>query len=305
MQKKVLILLVSILPVLGGWQCNWRRYEFNWQTFRFEQVGMSNRRPAAQSKSPQELVKEQGQIPPKSTEPKQELSPKERRSLLAGRVYRLYLGRGDTNSGIPAENFVVIKYAPVDKLAELLSLVYPGEGPGGSVRLRFILYKDAEIWTQAKKFAKHIDVKVWRAEQTGQNDSDWQTAIGMIYASEFPRKLDPDVRFKIISRLNRIVSDPQIDSPDRWASAIIIAYLNSEYDPRDFTAANANLSLAGRIIRGREYQMLVVCYHQIRLMYERGERLQAKKLCQQSLDSFRALENTECYQSILNMLNRK
>ncbi len=305
MKRKLIITLVVILPVLTGGQCNCHRYEFNWQTFRFERVGkrLPQIRPDKQTR--EKLVKQQEIIPPKGkqTEHLGRLSQKQKRSILAGRVFRLYLGNKGTSEGIPDENLVIIGNACVDKLAELLELVYPGEGPGGSMRLRFILYRDGNIWQQAKEFAKELDVPMWKKDM--EEDDDWKVSIGMIYGTRFPRKINPEMRFKILSRLNRLIKNPNNSIKRRWAGTIIASEINSRFEPRDFIAAGANLLLGEKIARGNSYWLLVTDYHRIKLLQMKREKLKMRRLCQETLDKYRVLENTECYQMILAMLGRK
>ncbi len=304
MKKKILILLVAILPVLTGGRCNCHRYEFNWQTFRFERLGHRLPQIRQDKQTREKLVREQKTIPPKGSSYQQNnLSRKEKKVLISARLYRLYMGSKSAESAIPEENLIILRHAPTDKLAELLEMLCPGEGPGGSVRLRFILYRDPTIWEQAKQFATKLDVPVWKRGKIEPNN--WNTAIGMIYATHFPRKLEPEMRFKILSRLNQVITEQANDIKLRWASAIIAANINSQFEPRDLIAARAYLERAEKLARGNNYLALVTKYHEIKLLQLKRNKIKMMQLCQKTLDRYRLLENTECYQIILNILRRK
>jgi len=309
--RRAIIVLVGSVMMLGGWTCNIPRWEFNWRTFRFERVG-PRRRPAGPVKPSTAADADAGkrkterpapQIPERTVPAATTDQAGELAAIEKERLYRLYLSTGKANEAVPAENTYVVRKAPVAKLAELLVLLYPGEGPGGRPDVRYVIYRNRDVWREARRFAELLD----HAGSVGETAVNrlWREALDELYATEFPRKVAPEKRFRIITALNRLINDPGVDLSIRWAAGLITGHLFSRYDPKDHLTAGASLALAGRLVRDRPFQSMVVRYHQIRQLASRGEKLKAAKLARETLDYFRGLQKTLCYQMIQHQAQRK
>ncbi|MFA5863615.1 MAG: hypothetical protein WC975_02905 [Phycisphaerae bacterium] len=304
MRWKFLILAVGFVG-LGSLGCQSGSYEYNWRTLRFEQVGPRARYQidVSHEKKGSAEDEDMGQIPPPGNPSGGELTRKQQSAFAKGRLYRFYLGDQTVDKNASMPELYVVRQTTPDKLAELLSLIYPGQGPGGSDRLRFIIYADEKILEKAQSFASRLDVPAQKNKP--ENLSDWDLAIGLIYGSEFPRKLDSDARFRIVSMLNRIMDDRSAQVAVRWAAGIIASDLYSRFDPRDSVAASATLSRLSKVVRGQDYKAMVVRYHHLQQLMARGQTLTAKKQAQDALNYFQKWEDTNCYQSIRNIVEQK
>jgi len=211
--------------------------------------------------------------------------------------------RSDT---VPAENVYVAHHAPVEKLAELVQLLYPGKGPGGSDRVQFIVYADAGVWGSAKRFAELLDHAGSVESSLGQL---WPDALGRLYKSNFPRKLDRQDRTLVMNMFNRIAGGQSSDPDLRWGSGVIMAHLAARYDPKDYTTASAALALADKVVRRGGYREMVIRYHRIRHLIARGRRVKAVQAraiakAREALDAYHAFRNTSCYQMIRTISRR-
>ncbi len=314
MRITIFILLAGfVLGVSAG--CS--EYEYNRRTMRFERVGPRPRpqvasgtqETAANSEADSENEPEIGQVPPPATRAPANMSTKQRRSFAKGEIYRLYIGDESSKETLSPQNLYLVKQTSPEKLAELLVMLYPAEGPGGSKRLSFLLYSNQEIWDRAKAMAPRLDVAPQQTESgklsLNKGLTPWDQAIGLIYGSDFPRQMDSDVRFRVTNLLNQIIKDPAEKTELRWAAGVIAGTLQTRFNPKDYVAAKALLSQAGNFARGRDFKALVIRYHYIRQLAARGQDLAAQKQAQDALNEFQTWENTYCYQSIRRMMEQK
>ena len=304
------------------------RYEFNRRTFRFERVGPRPRPTVASTEEPAPAPGkegEMGRIPPRTgpggtfhtingqrisprTEPGTgpvALTPKQKSAYVRGRVQRLYIGDPTAESTIAPENLFVPKQTTPNPVAELLVVVFPGQGPGGSDRLRYLLYSNDEVWSRAKAFVRRLDVAPLKPDAGSDGRNTWDQAIGLVYGSEFPRRMDPQVRFRAVGLLNQVMADRSADLDLRWAAGLIAANLQSRFDPKDSIAASALLSRTSELVRGSDYRALVVRYHYLRQLEARDQKLTLRKKAEECLKTYRRWEDTDCYQFIRNYLESK
>jgi hypothetical protein len=305
--RKDLFMVITVLgwAVLAGCESG-RQSEFNWRTFRFETVGPRTR--------PQGTPAKEGeieQIPPSAQKTSAQMTPKQKTIYEKGEIFRLYIGDPSTQSNTATGNIYIARQTTPDKLAELLVLLYPGQGPGGSDRLRFLLYSDESTWEKAKAFAPRLDAVPQTLKSDGNGTTevkpveDWMQAIGLIYGSEYPRRVDADLRVRITSLLNHVLEDPSANTELRWAAAVLSANLNARFDPKDYLAASAALSQGLRLVGKQDYQALVIRYHYIKQLAARDQKLAAKKQAQDSLNYFQAWEGTDCFHFMRNIVEQK
>ncbi len=302
---------IFIFTAILGWafcagcQSN-QSYEFNWRTFRFEAVG-PRERPQATTAREGELE----QIPPSAQKTSAQMTQKQKTVYEKGEIHRFYIGDSTTSKNTTDENIYIVKQTTPDKLAETLGLLYPGQGPGGSDRLRFLLYSDEGTWEKAKAFAARLDVAAQQVKPDGslagdvKNLPEWDQAIGLIYGSEFPRRVDPETRVRITSLLNHVLEDPSAGTDLRWGAAIISATLNARFDPKDYIAASAALSQGLRLAGKQDYKAMVIRYHYIKQLLAREQKLTAKKQAQDFLNYFQSWENTDCYHFVRAIVEQK
>jgi hypothetical protein len=306
MQRNIFI----FLAVLGGACCagceSNRSQEFNWRTFRFEAVGPRER--------PQKTVAKEGeldQIPPPAQKTSAQMTSKQKKVYEKGEINRLYIGDATASKDASADNLYIAKQTTPDKLAELLTLLYPGQGPGGSDRLRFLLYSDETTWEKAKAFAPRLDVAAQQIKPDGTPVVDtktlpeWDLAIGLIYGSEFPRRVDPDIRVRVISLLNHVLEYPSAQADLRWGAAIISSNLNARFDPKDYIAASATLSQGLRLTGKQDYKAMVIRYHHIKQLLGREQKLTARKQAQDFLNYFQNWDTTDCYHFVQTIVEQK
>jgi hypothetical protein len=305
-----------VLAVLWGCESG-SRYEFNRRTFRFERVGPRsrplNRTGTETAGGGQESaagnLTEGEQIPPPATRTPANLSQRQKGVVERSRVTILYLGNETVQKKPGQQDLYVVRQTTPDKLAELLVLLYPGDGPGGSDRLRFISYAGDRVWEMARAAAPSFDVAPQKIEPGATLDvgaaGRWNLALGLIYGSDFPRRIESDARFRILSLLNQIVKDLSAPADRRWAAAVLAAALQTRYEPRDFVAASATLSQALRFTGRQDYRALVVRYHYIRQLLARGQALAARKQAQDALNYFQSQEDTNCYQFLRTIVEQK
>ena len=285
------LVAAATLAVVG---CGPSRWEFNWATFRFERVGprvQASQRREGLPEEPKEAAESGTQGPQGSA------TKGEEAAISPGRLYRLYLTVEESVEGVPAESIYVVRHAPVAILAEVLALCYPGDGPGGSPRTRYILYTDAEVWEGARRFAGRLD--------EGPAAGGWREALDALYATAFPRMLDLREHGRVVPLLRRVAGEGSADADLRWASGIILAQLCLHHEPREFAAAEAALDEAGKVMPANSYEAMVVRYHQIKLMLVRGARTQGAAKAQEALNQFRGLEHTTCYQMIRELARKR
>lgn len=310
-RRSAIIVAWGCLAALGP-GCG--QYEFNRRTFRFEQVGPRSR-PAvrAGAEAPADASAQTNatmgeQIPPPAAKAPVRLSPRQKATFEKGKVFTLYLGDESVEKKPGQSDLYLVKQATPDKLAELLVLLFPGDGPGGSVRLRFISYSDEQTWAQAMAFASRLDVAAIRIQPgigLPETAAEWDLAIGLVYGSEFPRKMDPDIRFRAVSLLNHILKDPGAGAEQRWAAGILAATLQTRFEPRDLVAASATLSQTLRLTSKQDYKALVIRYHYIRQLMARGQTLTARRHAQDALNYFQGLDDTNCYRFLRTIVEQK
>ncbi len=236
-------------------------------------------------------------LPKQNKNPEAGLSERSQRAIEQGRVYRLYIASSDAKISVPEENLYIVKNAPPEKLAEILSLLFPAEGPGRSPNMSFLLYKNQDVWTKAIDFASKLDV----SDASAVGDP-WQNGLALLYKSKFPRKLSPQDRYKITLQMNRVLNDTKRNSEIRWASGIIIAALNVRFSPKDYTLAGATLGLSSRIISEENYEMMVIQYHQIVELSLQGKKTQSQAYARETLDTYRNWSNTACFELIADYI---
>ncbi len=285
---RIFVIVLSCL--VGGLAC--QSSEFNWRTFRFEQVGPRNR-PLITAETEDDV--DMGQIPPPAQKSAPNLKPSRQSALEKGELFRLYLGDESAQPMVPSEDFYLVRNAPLDKLAELLVLLYPGEGPGGNPNKRIVIYKNEQVWEQARTFAPRLDAA---AEIVGGESSDWAQALSLLYRSEYPRKLDATTRDKVISLFNQVIEDTSEDAGVRWAAVVLSSMLHVRFEPRDYSAAEAVLGEGENFIRGTDYRAMVMRYHHLRLLLARGQKLTARKQAMDAMNYFQNWQNTDCYDLI-------
>lgn len=299
MQKRLMIPILAALFCSG---CQSDRQEFNWKTFRFERVGPRDvYRPKTEADRPTTL-EELGMMPPPGRTTTPELSGTGRQSAYErSQICRLYISKEPPKSFAEGEYSYVAKWAPVDRLSEILVLLYPAQGPGGDERVRYLLYRSETVMEKAKFMASHLDVPAIGINEAKGDVLTWNLAIGLLYSSEFPRKIDVNRRSHVIALLNQVIENPAEDSTIRWASAIIAGYLEMQYSPQDFVLAGASVSRSLDFTSGPSYEGLVSQYHLAKLLLMRHQQLTLKKQAMDALNFYQRWENTECYERLRGM----
>jgi len=171
--------------------------------------------------------------------------------------------------------------------------------------MRYLLYRSDSVREEALEMAVRLDVPVIALEpgQTLDTDqSSWDLALGLLYSSDYPRKLTPAVQARAISLLNQVVENPAADRRLRWASAILAGNLHMCFEPRDYISAGAPFARASDFLPGNSYQAMVTRFHTIRLLLARNQQVAAKQLAGEALDYFQKWENTECYEYLRSLV---
>lgn len=294
--RRIAFALMGSLVILGGWTCSMPRYEFNWRTFRFERVGPRSRADAP-AQTARQADANRRDAPSSSDSSPAAAGPMADVTAIAerGRLYRLYLVAGQADADIPPENVCVVRRAPLGKLAAVMSLLYPGEGPGGGRDVRHIIYRNREVWQYARQFASRLD-EVGPAGQQSGGHQLWSDALDELYKTEFPRKVQPGPRLRIVGMLNRLANDPSADRDIRWAGSVIAAHLFTRYEPKDYQIADATLALAGEFVDSGTFQFMVIRYHQVRQLESRGMKSRARREAKQALQQSQAWRGTTCWE---------
>lgn len=309
--------VVGVLAV--GCSDNTTRHTFNWQTFRFEAEGPRKTASPA-STSSESSSESSASLEPSYTPAEQALrndnpgfarndeparaEPVKKSSMSESTpmIYRVYITADKPSDALPSDSVIVAARAPIEKLSELLQVICPGKGPGGSSRVQYVVYSDFDGFTLGKRFATMLDAP--SNEDGGPNVDTWQRAIGRIYASEFPRRLDKDIRVQAVNELSRLADDQLADSEKRFAAAVLGAYLCQRFDPKDFRTAETLLTTASKSVPAGSILSLIGRYHQIRMLHTQGKTLQATNLVRQTLTEFSSMSESTCYQDIQQMLPR-
>lgn len=280
--RRTIVILIGLTLFLGSGGCRLHRWDFNWHTFRFERVGRRQTR-------------EQTVPPPARTDVAKPTPRADRPAVEAPEgkpvAYRLYLARDSSADTLPEEIVYDVKQAPVEKLAAVIQLLYPGKGPAGSTARQCIIYNDIDVWDAAKAMAGRLDAP------TG--DAVWHKALAELYETQFPRKLGPQKRLRIINMLNRLARSRLADPDIRWAAAIITSHLSSRYDPKDHPTAGAALAEADRAARRGSFRAMVVRYHLVRQLIARGSKVKAIRTARDAADAYTEFRGTLCYQTLL------
>jgi len=290
--RSAIVILGVLLTAASVGGC--RGQDFNWDTFRFERTS-----PRDRSSEPVTM-----RVPPPAARP--EPAPRPRREAVddeRGRIYRLYVTRNAELEAETGARVQVVGDAPVEKLADILWLMYPGEGPGGSRDTRYIVYLNSEVRDLAAAYAGLLDVGE-PAEGEGGN-AVWAEALSALYASEFPRKLDQASRLRAVGRLERVAQDPQAERELRWGAGILLWYVNTRFDPKDRAAASTGLALAARAATGDAYGTMVVRLHEIRDLMARKTGMRAMQKAREALVEFESLNGTACYKMIESVAGSK
>lgn len=289
--RKNTIFMVLLGLIVGGLGCRSDSQEFNWRTFKYEQVGPRNhpRIVAEDEEFPEQI--------PESGMPKPNLTAKQQTAYEKSQVLRLYLCSERPRS-LEEGSFYLASQAPIDKMADLLATLYPAEGPGGSETIRYLLYRNEGVWERAMRFAGRLDVPAMDSSIYISGQGAWETAVGLLYGSEYPRKLDPETRKRVISNLNHLIGDESAEREIRWAAAILAGTLHARFDPKDFILADATFGEAAGFAPGDEFEALVVRYHHIHLLATMGQPLKAKKQAIDAMNFFQRWENTQAYERV-------
>jgi hypothetical protein len=301
MRKRIIpALLIAVFWTTPGCQSGSR--EFNWQTFRYEQVGPRVvYRPAAEKPR---TLEDLGEFPASARKPAPVTSAEQDLAYLKTQTFRLYIGSELPKQSEAGENFCLARKAPVDKLADVLSLLYPAQGPGGSETFRYLLYRNEDVLSQAKNMAERLDAApiVLDADHSPTVDqSSWELALGFLYGSDYPRKLDPALRSRVVLLLNQVIENPAADRQLRWAAAILAGNLQARFEPKDYVVAGATFSRAADFTPGPSYQAMVARFHAVRLLLARNQQLTAKNQAMNAVDYFRDWQYTECYEYLRNV----
>jgi len=317
--RRTLSAATSMLAVAMAAGCSdSTRYTFNWQTFRFEAEGprkmsaSASTEPADESRTvPTEASYTPAERALREDNPgfarndapaRAEPVKKDASGETTPMIYRVYVTSEKPSEALPSDSTVMAARAPIDKLSESLQVICPGKGPGGSNREQYVVYSDFDGFTFSKRFAAMLDVP--SNEDSGPNVDAWSRAIGRLYASEFPRRLDKNIRLQVVGELSRLAEDQLIDGEKRFAAAVLGAYLCERFDPKDFRQADALLKLASKPVLDHSYLALIVRYHQIKMLHTQAKNLQATNLARQTLAEFSSMSESTCYQDIQAMLPR-
>jgi hypothetical protein len=286
--KKIHLLIAGVVMV-SALGCRTESSEFNWKTFRWEQVGPRNH---------PRIIAEDGELIEQMPEsPKPNLTAKRQTAFAKSQIVRLYLC-SKTPTSIEEGSYYLTKNAPVDKLSDLLSILYPGEGPGGSEEIRYMLYRSDAVWERAKAFASVLDISSIDKGTYVTDQGSWETALGLLYGSEYPRKLDAGTRARIVSHLTHVTQDVSADRRIRWAAAILAGNLSARFDPKDYVLADAMFGEATELSPGDEFESMVTQYHHISLLVVMKQQLRAKKQAIDALNFYQRWASTECYERI-------
>jgi hypothetical protein len=297
MRKRMIIPIVIAAVYCAG--CQSGRQEFNWKTFRFERLGPRDvYRPKAETGEPSTL-EELGTMPPPGRSTTPELSGAGRQSAYErSQICRLYISRQPPKSFAEGEYSYVAKWAPVDRLSEILVLLYPAQGPGGDERIRYLLYRSENVMEKAKAMAVRLDVQAIGVNEARGDISTWNLALGLLYSSEFPRKIDVNRRAHVVALLNQVIENPTEDSHMRWAAALIAGHLEMMYSPQDYVLAGASFSRSLDFTSGPSYEGMASQYHMAKLLLVRHQRISAKKQAMDALNFYQKWESTECYERL-------
>jgi len=299
------ILIAALGTVLGG--CQTEALEFNWRTFRFERVTPRSQgptaAPAASQPAPATAVAptsakatpEAGAESVSKSQPAFRTWSPETDKIKRGMLYRLHLIQDQLEPGLPPENCLVVRGVPVTKVAAVLAILCPGEGPVAGVNIQNMIYRDPAMWQEARSMAEAL---VPPPNGKRAEPEPWFTALLALYQADFPRRLTPPERIKIVQPLQTMVYEPRIKVEDRWAAAVLAAHLLVRYEPKDYIAAGELLGQAELLAGGSVHRTLIVRYHEIKCRLAQGDRQSAKALADRTLEEFRGLENSTCYQSI-------
>jgi hypothetical protein len=289
------MMVIGFIALLG---CSSATQEYNWQTGRFEQVGPRDvyRHPAKTERTLDDL----GDFP---ASPAKVAKPQPTANQ-QNRTYRLYVGSKLPQQSQADENFYLAKQAPVSKLTEVLAVLYPGQGPGGSKDFRYMLYRNHSTLKDAVKMAALLDVAPLDFENTSKlagDQSHFENALGFLYGSDFPRKLDINVRAKIILLLDQVIENPALDRKLRWSAAILAGNLLARFGPRNYIRAKDNFSRASEFIPGDSYESLVAKFHSVQILMTNNQALTAKQQAMRAVNYFQNLQTTECYEYLRNI----
>lgn len=269
--------------------CSRNQHQFNPHTFRFERTGVRQTPVARQSsadKSPSS--------PGPGSDAASEAAP------AIGQYYRLYLVAAD-HPNSTAQGYK-LRYAPTDKCAELVNLLYPGFGPGGSNKVMYILYSRQDAWQSAYRIIEDMDLPaveppVGNTTEQVPASQTWARAVGLIYSSKYPRTVDQQLRESINDLLARTVDNKSQPAQIRWAATIIAGQMLT-FDPPDYTAAVDLFSTAETLAAGNSYKEMVARYHQLRARRDIHGKGSIKQQLNESLRQFDKYRQSQCYQSM-------
>jgi hypothetical protein len=279
--KRLICFLVILLGISG---CRTEQSEFNWRTFRWERTAPRQRYDA-------NTESELGTIPQAAIKPDPRSSQREDKALEKTQMYRLYLSSKSRKVTVNSEDVVILHEGPILKLAEVLSLIYPGQGPGG-VDPVYFYYRNETVCEMAKLMAEKFDLA------SGTVPEAWKSALVELTETEFPRKLSGNQRQKIVSKFREASRNSGNEKIVRWAGCVIAAELLSEYDPRDLSGAKELLKQAETYYGGSDFHAMVVRYYRIKILMDEGKKIPVKQEAQDALNYFQMWENTEVYEKI-------
>lgn len=296
----MLILACSVPFWAGG--CQPVRWEFNRETFRYERVGPRDRPAPVDTPATQPAVAETDS--PRKPAHRQVRATKRTAIARSDGSYRLGIVQGQPSverSEQSNYDYAAQSTSP-GKLAALLVVLFPGQGPGGNETERYIIYNSAEVWREAIDFLPRLDpAKVKPAANVPQA---WPKALNTLYASRFPVKLERQQRSEILSMLHRVLNDHTADRELRWAAGIIAAGVHSRYHPQDHLTARAALGVAERAVVGLDYQSLVVRYHRIKLLMAEGSKRQARHEVREVFREYPQFKKTACCRIMRTMTKK-
>jgi len=300
-----LLLAPVVLSMVG---CRTDRYEFNPQTFKFERTYVEAY-PIAGSGEAGEAVEFYPAAPSKAVGAAPlppETQPVAVQQAAATDFLQLSLATADAAR---PDASVVLQRAPADKCAHLLQILYPGAGPGGTGTWAFILYSDSRIGQKARDMAHLLDepaVEPAEAPDAGKLSPQpaWRVAIGLIYASQFPRRVSASLRDRVRSRLDAVIDAETTAMRQRWAAALIAARLML-FEPKDTSAAAAYLQRGKSFSEADSYEAMVVRYHHLRLWKFTQPRDAFRGRLQQALRQFTRYNQSECYRLIEALSEQK
>jgi hypothetical protein len=193
-----------------------------------------------------------------------------------------------------------VHHARASHLAEVLEMLLPGLGRGGTEQRYYLLYESKTVWSLAAHFAALLDaepVDPGTVTAASTPEATFAAGVGLILSS---RRLSTEQVRRAETLLVAVAQAESAERSMRWASAMLAGRLLSEarFERFDFDGATEHFLIAQSYSQPTSFPQMVAVLARADMHQQIGQAGEAQKLRVRVMNEYANHADTNVYRRI-------